>query len=151
MTIKRFSELSAAEIYEILKARSAVFMIEQGIRYLDMDDVDYRAFHLFDADEEGHVLRYMRLYPDEKDRAVLRFGRVLSNPRRKGGGRALLLEAQRFADAKAYSVLRCDAQLPVVPFYQKCGFRTVSEPFSEAGILHVLMEKACGGASEVRG
>ena len=44
---KRFSELSAGEIYEILKARADVFIIEQNINYQDMDDVDYDSLHCF--------------------------------------------------------------------------------------------------------
>ena len=46
MYIKPFAELSAAEIYEILKARFSVFVLEQGIMYLDEDNIDYTATHL---------------------------------------------------------------------------------------------------------
>ena len=45
--IKKFNELSAAEIYEILKARSEIFVIEQNINYQDMDDIDYDSLHCF--------------------------------------------------------------------------------------------------------
>ena len=39
--IRTFADLSASEIYEILKARYAVFTQEQGIIYLDEDNIDY--------------------------------------------------------------------------------------------------------------
>ena len=39
-TVKTFDELNAGEIYEILKARAAVFVVEQNIVYLDTDDKD---------------------------------------------------------------------------------------------------------------
>ena len=53
--VKPFDALSGAEVYEILKARSAVFMMEQEIRYLDIDDIDYRSLHCFMM-EEGKVV-----------------------------------------------------------------------------------------------
>lgn len=45
--VKRFSDLSGREVYEILKARCDVFTVEQGIRYPDMDDIDYRSLHVW--------------------------------------------------------------------------------------------------------
>ena len=45
--VKDFSELTAGEIYEILKSRAEVFQKEQGIHYVDPDDVDYESLHVF--------------------------------------------------------------------------------------------------------
>ena len=44
---KKFNELSTTEIYEILKARSEIFILEQNIHYQDMDGVDYNSLHCF--------------------------------------------------------------------------------------------------------
>ena len=44
---KRFDDLSPSEVYEILKARCEVFLLEQRIICQDMDDVDYDALHFF--------------------------------------------------------------------------------------------------------
>ena len=52
--IKKFDELSGREVYEILKARSTVFMMEQNIHYLDMDDVDY-----FKPISGGKIIMYV--------------------------------------------------------------------------------------------
>ena len=44
---KWFNDLSAAELYEILKSRSEVFLLEQNIICQDMDDVDYKSLHCY--------------------------------------------------------------------------------------------------------
>ena len=45
--IKKFSELSTEEIYNILKLRSVVFVVEQNCVYQDIDEKDQKATHLF--------------------------------------------------------------------------------------------------------
>ena len=44
---KEFGELSTKELYEILKARAKIFIMEQSILYQDLDDVDYKSLHCF--------------------------------------------------------------------------------------------------------
>jgi ElaA protein len=142
MLIRRFDELSGREVYEILKARSAVFMMEQNIHYLDMDDVDYRSVHFAEADDAGHVTAYLRMYEEDEDRTSVRIGRVLAMERGHGSGRKLVECAVGYAAEKGYRRICCDAQKQTVPFYEKCGFRSVSEEFMEAGIPHVRMQRA---------
>ncbi len=76
LSVAAFSDLSAADIYEILKARYAVFTIEQGITYLDEDNIDYVSTH-FSLRRNGQVIAYARLFPDA-DKEVLRVGRMLT-------------------------------------------------------------------------
>lgn len=135
---KTFEELTNREVYEILKARSAVFMIEQRIVYLDMDDVDYGALHVF-FEEDGHVTAYLRAYPAEE--GTIRIGRVLTRERGTGLGRKIMEAGiaeirKRFRSA----VIALDSQCHAAGFYKKLGFRVCSEEFMEAGIPHVKME-----------
>ena len=51
---KTFDELTTKELYEILKARAEIFVVEQNIKYVDMDDVDYKSFHCF-LENDGKV------------------------------------------------------------------------------------------------
>ena len=47
---KTFDELTTRKIYEILKVRAAVFVVEQNIVYQDMDDKDYDSLHVYCED-----------------------------------------------------------------------------------------------------
>ena len=141
MLIKRFDELSGREVYEILKARSAVFMMEQNIHYLDMDDVDYRSIHFAETDDSGHVTAYLRMYESEEDRTAVNIGRVLVMDRGRGNGQKLIDRAFSYAAENGYHQICCDAQKQTVSFYEKCGFHVVSEEFIEAGLPHVRMQR----------
>ena len=57
--VKRFGELTTAELYEILKSRSEIFLLEQNIVCQDMDDVDYDSLHCF-LQENGRITAYLR-------------------------------------------------------------------------------------------
>lgn len=134
---KLFSELSAAEIYEILKARSKVFQFEQNIRYLDEDDVDYNSLHCF-FEENGQVTAYLRAYLDGDS---IKLGRVLAITRGKGLGKRLTklgIEAARRRFGSRTVMI--DAQKHAEGFYKKLGFTAVSEEFLEEGIVHIKME-----------
>ena len=44
---KEFSELSVCELYEIIKSRTEIFLLEQNIICQDLDDTDYKCLHCF--------------------------------------------------------------------------------------------------------
>ena len=139
MRVKMFGELSLNELYEILKARSEVFMMEQNIHYLDMDDVDYGAIHIFELND-GRVTAYLRMY-DTGEKSAYQIGRVLTRRRGGGDGRRLLAAAEDYARSHEKTYLACDAQVQSKGFYDKTGFVAVSDEFIEAGIPHIKMEK----------
>lgn len=62
--VKPFSALTPDELYEILRARGTVFLLEQHIHYLDMDDTDRQALHVFMRDGEA-VVAYARIFPGD--------------------------------------------------------------------------------------
>lgn len=138
--IKHFADLSTTELYELLKARFEVFYMEQNIRYQDLDNIDYNAIHLA-LHKKGHVIAYIRLFKgNEPDQWVL--GRMLTTERGKGYGNHLMLAALSEAEKQGVKELILHAQMQVVSFYEKFGFRTFGEIFQEAGIPHVLMKKS---------
>ena len=137
---KRFEELSGAEVYEILKARAAVFMMEQEIRYLDMDDVDYRSFHGFITDGSA-VVAYLRAFADEAPQ-TFHIGRVLTTRRGVGLGRELMeRSAEMLRRENDCRKLILHSQVGAAGFYEKLGFCAVGGEFVEAGIPHVAMER----------
>ncbi len=50
---KTFDELSTQELYQILRLRSEVFVVEQNCVYQDIDNKDQKALHLFGEFEDG--------------------------------------------------------------------------------------------------
>ena len=73
LKVKTFDQLSTKELYEILKARNEVFIVEQTCIYPDLDGIDYEALHLFFQEEEGieaytvHFQRKARMAPFRLD------------------------------------------------------------------------------------
>ena len=59
--IKNFSELSTEEIYNILKLRSEVFVVEQNCVYQDIDEKDQKAIHLF-IEKNSEIIAYTRIF-----------------------------------------------------------------------------------------
>lgn len=133
---KMFSELTAAEIYEILKSRSRVFQLEQNIHYLDEDNVDYDSLHCF-FEENGQITAYLRAFPDN---GKIRIGRVLTITRGQGHGKMLMVRSVEAARERFGTLdIIMDAQKHAEGFYKKLGFITTSEEFLEEGIFHVEM------------
>lgn len=140
LKIKNFTELTTTELYEILKARAAVFVVEQDCVYQDLDDIDYKSLHIF-LEEEGKVLAYLRLFQKDAKEDAVQIGRVLTIKRGVGLGAEILtagIEAAKVRyDARKIYI---EAQVYAIGFYERAGFKVVSEEFLEDGIPHVAME-----------
>lgn len=140
LKIKKFEEFTTKELYEILKARAAVFVVEQNCVYQDLDDIDYRSIHVF-YQEEDSVTAYVRIF--EREPGILQIGRVLTTKRGIGLGEKIMREAISVAqDAGDNQQIILEAQVYAIGFYQKLGFEVCSEEFLEDGIPHVKMRKA---------
>lgn len=140
LTVKSFNELTLHELYEILKARADIFIMEQQINYQDMDDIDYKSMHFFFMENEK-VIAYLRaFYPDDKQNTV-KIGRVLTQNHGNGIGKRLMEESIIAVKNNMKCEKICmDAQEYAVGFYEKFGFKVTSDKFFEEGIVHVKME-----------
>ncbi len=137
---KKFNELNAKELYEILKSRAEIFLIEQNIHYLDMDDVDYDSLHCFFM-EDDRVIAYLRAFYQNEDKTIVKIGRVLTLKHGKGIGNDLMIQSlQTIKEKLKCEKILIDAQKHAVGFYEKFGFKTISDDFLEEEILHVVME-----------
>ena len=133
---KYFDELSARELYEIVRARQEIFLMEQRIVCRDFDGVDYNALHCF-LWENNKVVAYMRAFMQDGE---IRLGRFLTVRHGEGLGRQLMELSLPIVKAS----FNCDkisfhAQKHAEGFYLKLGFKTVSDVFLEEGIEHVEM------------
>ena len=137
---KKFNELSATEIYEILKARSEIFVMEQNIHYQDIDDIDYNSLHCFFM-RNNKVVAYLRAFYQDEHKAIVKIGRVLTLKHGNGVGKELMEQSLQSIKEKMNCKKICmDAQKHAIGFYEKFGFKVVSNDFLEEGIVHVVME-----------
>ena len=135
---KRFNELTACEIYEILKSREEIFLLEQNIVCQDIDDRDKESLHCFFCEKE-RVIAYLRAYNIEDGVGI---GRVLTLEHKKGLGKELMLKSmdvikEHFNCSEIYA----HAQKQAEGFYKKLGFETISDEYLEEGVVHVTMMK----------
>ena len=137
--VKRFEELTAKELYEILQVRAAVFVVEQNCPYQDLDGVDLDAYHIY-FKEEGKIVAYLRVIEKGKRLDEVSIGRVISLKRRQGLGSELMRLGLKVAKEKfgAETVL-VGAQVYAKPFYESVGFRQISGEYEEDGIPHIYM------------
>ncbi len=130
----------AADHAEICGIRFAVFVDEQQVpENIEIDDRDPHCVHLLAVDD-GEPIGTGRI-----DLAMSgKVGRVavIASRRRQGVGTALLEYAHCIARNNALDKVWCNAQVSVLPFYERLGYRVTSEPFYEADIEHVRMEHA---------
>lgn len=143
--VKHFKELTTNELYEILKFRAEVFVVEQNCAYLDLDGVDKDAYHVYLKDN-GEIVAYLRVVDKGNYKEEVSFSRVLTKYRRKGLGTKVILEGIKVAEEK-YSAqkIMIGAQKHAVPFYESVGFKCVWKPeYIEAGHPRVYMIREKG-------
>lgn len=138
LKIKFFDELTVRELYEIVHARTEIFLLEQRIICQDFDRVDYDALHCFLWDGD-RIAAYLRAYR-EKDGSA-RIGRVLSVTHGVGLGSHLMRECLPEIRARlGCSTVSVHAQKHAEGFYARHGFVPTSEDFIEEGVVHIAME-----------
>ena len=135
---RTFEQLSLQELYEILKVRAEVFVVEQTCPYLDPDGIDLRSVHFFIEEEDG-IAAYLRWFA--KEEGTVQIGRVLTKKRGQGYGGILLHAAvEEIRKDPAVKRIMLEAQTYAAGFYAREGFSVCSDEFDEDGIPHVCME-----------
>lgn len=136
---KTFSELTTAELYELLRIRTDVFVVEQNCVYQDMDYDDQQALHLW-LTKDGQIVALCRVCPAGTHMEQVSIGRVITTVRGKGYGKEIMLAAIEAAK-KHFGATRIDleAQEYAKGFYEQVGFRQSSETFILDGIPHIRM------------
>jgi len=135
-----FADLSTALLYEVLRFRQAIFVVEQASPYPDLDGKDECAQHLL-LRVDGELAGYLRLAPDPAD-ARIAIGRVAVAValRRHGLARRLMDEAlARCRQDCPDCAVTLTAQTHLAPFYETFGFCNKSAPFDDYGVPHVEM------------
>ena len=141
--IKLYKDLTIDELYEILKLRSIVFVVEQNCIYQDIDDIDKTSYHIFMKEKDKPEIKvYLRVF--EKDKDTAQIGRVVTaqDKRRKGYASELIKKGIDIAknELKKNKVY-LEGQVYASKLYEKLGFKIISDEFLEDGIPHYKMLK----------
>lgn len=140
---KDFEELNSKEIYEILKIRSEVFVLEQKCFYLDLDKKDFNAKHLYFYDESSkEIICYCRILNRGISFPTISIGRVLTNIKYRHNqyARRMLEKAIEIVKMEMNEKeITISAQNYLRDFYKSLGFKEISEVYDEDGIPHIDM------------
>ena len=138
--VKHYKELTTDELYEILKIRVDVFVVEQKCPYPEVDGKDKNAYHILGYQNEK-LVGYLRVLNRGVAFKNVSIGRVISLKRREGIGTALLRKGIEVAKEKYQAdVIEIEAKTYAKEFYAKEGFVQASDEFLEDGIPHIKME-----------
>ncbi|MEM6545318.1 MAG: GNAT family N-acetyltransferase [Pseudomonadota bacterium] len=137
-----FHELEALDVYEVLKLRAQIFVVEQSCVYLDPDDIDLDSFHLL-LREQGRLIAYLRCVPPGVSYpAESSLGRIVVCTSQRGRelGRALVREGiERNFELWPQAAIKISAQAYLQGFYESLGFCSCSSIYLEDGIEHLAM------------
>lgn len=139
--VKAFNELSALELYNLLRLRSEVFVVEQNCVFLDMDNKDQIALHILGF-MDHELVACTRLYDTGQYYPESSIGRVVVSPRyrdRKLGHLLMKKSISVIENKFDTTTIRIGAQCYLTKFYESHGFAVVGETYLEDGIEHVEM------------
>ena len=135
---KHFNDLSNDELYEILRNRVNVFVVEQKCPYPEIDGKDKDSYHIY-IEDDGKMVACARIMRD--DESTARIGRVLTVERGKGLGLEILRTCiEKIKEIYDPDRIVLESQTYAIGFYEKEGFKVISDEFMDDGIMHVDME-----------
>lgn len=142
--IKRFNELSASELYQVLQLRSEVFVVEQNCVYQDIDGKDGKALHLIGS-MDGTVVAYSRIFKagDYFENASIGRVAIAQKYRSQKWGHQLMKQAiVGIENNFGIQNITISAQLYLKNFYENHGFVQIGEMYLEDEIPHIEMLKS---------
>lgn len=145
---KAFDSLTPHELYDLLRLRSDVFVVEQNCVFLDLDNKDQKCQHLL-LYAQDKLVAYSRLVPPGLSYpAEMSIGRILTSMgvRGTGVGRILLNESIAACyHLYGQGAIKIGAQLYAKKFYESFGFVQSGAVYDEDGIDHIEMTKPIPG------
>ena len=148
--IKKFDELTLNELYDILKLRVDIFVVEQNCPYGELDNKDKESIHIFYR-ENGEITAYLRIIPKFLSYESVSMGRICVKQefRSRKLGREIVKDAINYIEKDLKEdIITIGAQEYLKDFYASFDFKPVSDIYDEDGIKHLDMQRKCLGATE---
>ncbi len=149
-SIKKFSELTLDELYDILKLRTDIFVVEQNCPYGELDNKDKESIHIFYKDN-GEITAYLRIIPKFLSYDSVSMGRICVKKefRSRKLGRVIVKDAIDYIEKEMNEyIITIGAQEYLKDFYASFDFKPISDVYDEDGIEHLDMQRKCQGTPE---
>ena len=141
--VKKYSELSIEELYQILRLRSEVFVVEQDCIYQDLDNKDQISVHIF-IKEKHEIVAYTRIFKSGDYYKNPSIGRVVVSKKKRGkelGKKIMISSIDYIKENLKGDKIELSAQKYLDKFYKDLGFYKIGEDYLEDGIPHQRMIK----------
>ena len=138
---REYEKLTLSELYELLKLRASVFVVEQDCPYQDLDGKDLQATHL--RGYKKKLIAYSRIFPPgtvDKEHASI--GRIITIKQERGKGIGFKLVKKSVTFCREHfgdQIIKISAQVYLKKFYNQCGFVEKGKIYLEDGIPHCSM------------
>ncbi len=141
-----FTQLTTLQLYELMRLRVDVFVVEQTCPYPELDGKDTLdgVYHLLGY-EDDELVACARLLPAGTTYDNVSIGRVATKQNARGGGLGHKLLQQALAQCETLwpeQTIDIGAQEHLIQFYASHGFTVISDSYLEDGIPHVDMRRA---------
>lgn len=142
--IKSFKELNTDELYELLKLRVKVFVVEQNCPYPEIDGKDRHpeTLHVIGKNKDGKIVAYSRILPPGLSFKQVSIGRVVVGKNSRGQGISDAMLKKTLDQINLIwpdEDIQIGAQIYLKDFYQSHGFEPASKSYLEDGIPHIDM------------
>ncbi|MDT8347335.1 MAG: GNAT family N-acetyltransferase [Flavobacteriaceae bacterium] len=140
---KTFTDLTQDELYELLRLRAEVFVVEQNCPYQDIDNKDQVATHAFIKEPSSNMIAYARLFKAGYYAQEPSIGRVVTKLSHRNKGIAKVLMSACIDYMKTtlkVNTIELSAQNYILDFYKNLGFKTEGKSYLEDGIPHTRMK-----------
>jgi len=133
-------KISPSELYDILKLRQDIFIVEQNCVYEDIDGLDESSQHLL-LRISNELAAYSRIVPPEVKYDEISIGRIVVKEKFRGNGygKKIVLESIAHIAENGHKAIRIEAQAHLLQFYKDLGFKSAGETYILDGIPHLQM------------
>lgn len=136
-----FEKFSPNHLYEVLKLRQDIFVIEQKCIYDDIDGLDPDSEHLLLLEPDNSLVGYLRIVPPGVKFEEYSLGRIAveKSYRGKGLGKDLVMKGVEIVSKAGAQSIKIEAQAHLGKFYADIGFKTISDVYEVDEIPHIQM------------
>ncbi|WP_073584928.1 GNAT family N-acetyltransferase [Vibrio quintilis] len=138
-----FSQLTTTQLYQLLKLRVDIFVVEQTCPYPELDDKDHQpGVHHLLGYQDDQLIACARLLPKGLSYPSVSIGRVAILETKRGGtGHQLMAQALKHCESLwPGETIEIGAQKHLADFYGKHGFVQTSSMYLEDDIPHIDMK-----------